>query len=117
MPPTAAAPAASRAASSTWRWPLRACEGRSRLRGDTGRLHPVRPLRLGGRRCGGALGAADPDDDQGGSRQGDVGRAAAVKAVIAALGPYGYIVAMQAALQGAGKLPATLPAPLREGPK
>ena len=31
---------------------------------------------------------------------------AAVKAVIAGLGPYGYIVAMQAALQGAGQLPA-----------
>ncbi len=34
---------------------------------------------------------------------------AAVKAVIAGLGPYGYIVAMQAALQGAGQLPAALP--------
>ncbi len=33
---------------------------------------------------------------------------AAVKAVIAGLGPYGYIVAMQAALQGAGQLPASL---------
>jgi 3-dehydroquinate dehydratase-2 len=42
---------------------------------------------------------------------------AAVKAVIAGLGPYGYIVAMQAALQGAGKLPAALPAALRVGPK
>jgi 3-dehydroquinate dehydratase-2 len=42
---------------------------------------------------------------------------AAVKAVIAGLGPYGYIVAMQAALQAAGKLPATLPPPLRVGPK
>jgi 3-dehydroquinate dehydratase II len=41
----------------------------------------------------------------------------AVKAVIAGLGPYGYIVAMQAALQGAGKLPAALPDPLRIGPK
>jgi 3-dehydroquinate dehydratase-2 len=41
----------------------------------------------------------------------------AVKAVIAGLGPYGYIVAMQAALQGAGKLPASLPDPLRVGPK
>jgi 3-dehydroquinate dehydratase II len=41
----------------------------------------------------------------------------AVKAVIAGLGPYGYIVAMQAALHGAGKLPAALPAPLRVGPK
>jgi 3-dehydroquinate dehydratase-2 len=42
---------------------------------------------------------------------------AAVKAVIAGLGPYGYIVAMQAALQGAGKLPAELPPSLRVGPK
>ena len=42
---------------------------------------------------------------------------AAVKAVIAGLGPYGYIVAMQAALQTAGKLPATLPAAMRIGPK
>src|SRR5258707_1551196 len=42
---------------------------------------------------------------------------AAVKAVIAGLGPYGYIVAMQAALQGAGKLPAALPATMRIGPK
>src|SRR6266699_7222073 len=42
---------------------------------------------------------------------------AAVKGVIAGLGPYGYIVAMQAALQTAGKLPATLPAAMRIGPK
>jgi 3-dehydroquinate dehydratase II len=42
---------------------------------------------------------------------------AAVKAVIAGLGPYGYIVAMQAALQGAGKLPASLPPAMRVGPK
>src|SRR4051795_6038808 len=42
---------------------------------------------------------------------------AAVKGVIAGLGPYGYIVAMQAALQGAGKLPAALPAAMRVGPK
>jgi 3-dehydroquinate dehydratase-2 len=42
---------------------------------------------------------------------------AAVKAVIAGLGPYGYIVAMQAALQGAGKLPAALPPAMRVGPK
>src|SRR5437763_16879065 len=42
---------------------------------------------------------------------------AAVKAVIAGLGPYGYIVAMQAALQGAGQLPASLPAAIRVGPK
>jgi 3-dehydroquinate dehydratase II len=42
---------------------------------------------------------------------------AAVKAVIAGLGPYGYIVAMQAALHGAGKLPSTLPPALRIGPQ
>jgi 3-dehydroquinate dehydratase-2 len=42
---------------------------------------------------------------------------AAVKGVIAGLGPYGYIVAMQAALAGAGQLPASLPAALRIGPK
>jgi 3-dehydroquinate dehydratase-2 len=42
---------------------------------------------------------------------------AAVKGVIAGLGPYGYIVAMQAALHGAGQLPDGLPAPLRVGPK
>jgi 3-dehydroquinate dehydratase-2 len=42
---------------------------------------------------------------------------AAVKGVIAGLGPYGYIVAMQAALQTAGKLPAALPAAMRVGPK
>ena len=42
---------------------------------------------------------------------------AAVKAVIAGRGPYGYIVAMQAALQGAGKLPASLPPAVRVGPK
>jgi 3-dehydroquinate dehydratase-2 len=42
---------------------------------------------------------------------------AAVKAVIAGLGPYGYIVAMQAALQGAGQLPATLPAAMGIGPR
>jgi 3-dehydroquinate dehydratase II len=41
---------------------------------------------------------------------------AAVKGVIAGLGPYGYIVAMQAALQGAGRLPAGLPPALRVGP-
>ncbi len=41
---------------------------------------------------------------------------AAVKGVIAGLGPYGYIVAMQAALQGAGRLPASLPPALRVGP-
>jgi len=37
-----------------------------------------------------------------------------VKAVIAGLGPYGYLVAMQSALQILGKLPAGLSAPLRE---
>jgi 3-dehydroquinate dehydratase II len=42
---------------------------------------------------------------------------AAVKGVIAGLGPYGYIVAMQAALHGAGKLPPALPAAMRIGPK
>ena len=42
---------------------------------------------------------------------------AAVKAVIAGLGPYGYIVAMQAALQGAGKLPEGLPEAVRVGPR
>jgi 3-dehydroquinate dehydratase-2 len=41
----------------------------------------------------------------------------AAKAVIAGLGPYGYIVAMQAAMQGAGKLPDALPVCLRTGPK
>jgi 3-dehydroquinate dehydratase-2 len=42
---------------------------------------------------------------------------AAVKGVIAGLGPYGYIVAMQAALMGAGQLPAALPVALRVGPR
>jgi 3-dehydroquinate dehydratase-2 len=41
----------------------------------------------------------------------------AVKAVIAGLGPYGYIVAMQAALHTLGKLPESLPAPIRVGPR
>ena len=41
----------------------------------------------------------------------------AVKAVICGLGPYGYIVAMQAAAQMLGKLPAALPDFLREGPR
>jgi 3-dehydroquinate dehydratase-2 len=41
----------------------------------------------------------------------------AVMAVICGLGPYGYIVAMQAALQALGKLPASLPAPIRTGPR
>ena len=42
---------------------------------------------------------------------------AAVKGVIAGLGPYGYIVAMQAALQGAGRLPEGLPEAVRVGPR
>ena len=41
----------------------------------------------------------------------------AVKAVICGLGPYGYIVAMQAALHMLEKLPAGLPAPIRVGPR
>ena len=41
----------------------------------------------------------------------------AVTGVIAGLGPYGYIVAMQAALHRVGKLPAALPTALRVGPK
>jgi 3-dehydroquinate dehydratase-2 len=39
------------------------------------------------------------------------------KGVICGLGPYGYIVAMQAATQIVGKLPAALPEPMRMGPK
>jgi 3-dehydroquinate dehydratase-2 len=42
---------------------------------------------------------------------------AAVKAVVCGLGPYGYIVAMQAALYILGKLPTSLPAPIRIGPR
>jgi 3-dehydroquinate dehydratase-2 len=42
---------------------------------------------------------------------------AAVKGVIAGLGPYGYIVAMQAALQGAGKLSDAWPEAVRLGPR
>jgi 3-dehydroquinate dehydratase II len=41
---------------------------------------------------------------------------AAATAVICGLGPYGYIVAMQAAHRLVGKLPEGLPRPLREGP-
>src|SRR6202022_5199699 len=41
----------------------------------------------------------------------------AVKAVIAGLGPYGYIVAMQAALHALGKMPEILPAPMRLAPR
>jgi 3-dehydroquinate dehydratase-2 len=40
----------------------------------------------------------------------------AAQAVICGLGPYGYIVAMQAAARLVGKLPDALPAPVREGP-
>jgi 3-dehydroquinate dehydratase-2 len=42
---------------------------------------------------------------------------AAVTAVICGLGPYGYIVAMQAAHRLVGKLPDALPSPLRHGPQ
>jgi 3-dehydroquinate dehydratase II len=41
----------------------------------------------------------------------------AVKAVICGLGPYGYLIAMQAALHALGKLPATMPAVLQHGPR
>jgi 3-dehydroquinate dehydratase-2 len=41
----------------------------------------------------------------------------AVTAVIAGLGPYGYIVAMQAAVRLVGKLPDSWPAPMRTGPR
>ena len=40
-----------------------------------------------------------------------------VTAVIAGLGPYGYILAMQAALHSAKKLPEALPTAMRVGPK
>ena len=42
---------------------------------------------------------------------------AAVKAVICGMGPYGYIVGMQAALHALGKLPPSLPPSLAIGPK
>jgi 3-dehydroquinate dehydratase-2 len=42
---------------------------------------------------------------------------AAATAVIAGLGPYGYIVAMQAAARLFGKLPPELPVSVKEGPK
>jgi 3-dehydroquinate dehydratase II len=42
---------------------------------------------------------------------------ASAKAVICGLGGYGYIVAMQAALQMLGKLPGSLPGALRDGPR
>jgi len=38
------------------------------------------------------------------------------RGVICGLGPYGYIVAMQAAVQMLGKLPEALPAAIRTGP-
>jgi 3-dehydroquinate dehydratase-2 len=41
----------------------------------------------------------------------------AVRAVICGLGPYGYIVAIQAAAQLLGKLPEAWPACLRDGPR
>lgn len=41
----------------------------------------------------------------------------AVKGVICGFGPYGYVLAMQAAARFLGKLPATLPAPVRDGPQ
>ncbi|MBX3500796.1 MAG: 3-dehydroquinate dehydratase [Alphaproteobacteria bacterium] len=41
----------------------------------------------------------------------------AVTAVIAGLGPYGYIVAMQAAVRLVGKLPEAWSPPLRVGPR
>ena len=41
---------------------------------------------------------------------------AAATAVIAGVGPYGYILAMQAALRSVGELPKELPAPMRVGP-
>jgi 3-dehydroquinate dehydratase II len=42
---------------------------------------------------------------------------ASAKAVICGLGPYGYVVAIQAALQMLGRLPERLPAGLRDGPR
>ena len=39
------------------------------------------------------------------------------RGVICGLGPYGYIAAMLAAAHMLGKLPASLPAPLRTGPR
>lgn len=41
----------------------------------------------------------------------------AVKGVICGLGTYGYIAGMLAAAQMLGKLPESLPAPLRDGPR
>jgi 3-dehydroquinate dehydratase II len=42
---------------------------------------------------------------------------AAATGVIAGLGPYGYIVAMQTAIYLTGKLPDSLPPPVRQGPR
>jgi 3-dehydroquinate dehydratase-2 len=42
---------------------------------------------------------------------------AVAKAVVCGLGPYGYIVALQAALHILGQLPASLPTPIRVGPQ
>jgi len=42
---------------------------------------------------------------------------AVATAVICGLGPYGYILAMQAALHTLGRLPASLPEPIRVGPR
>jgi 3-dehydroquinate dehydratase II len=41
----------------------------------------------------------------------------AAKAVICGLGPYGYIVAMQAAIRLVGRLPEAWPPALRDGPE
>lgn len=41
---------------------------------------------------------------------------AAVTSVICGMGPYGYIVAMQAAVRAVGRLPDSLPAPMAVGP-
>jgi 3-dehydroquinate dehydratase-2 len=41
----------------------------------------------------------------------------AVKGVICGLGPYGYIVAMQAAAHHLGKIPAKLPPAISQGPR
>ena len=41
----------------------------------------------------------------------------AARAVICGLGPYGYIVAMQAAARLLEALPASLPGPIRIGPR
>ena len=42
---------------------------------------------------------------------------ASAKSVICGLGPYGYIVAMQAAVRLVAALPDALPAPIRVGPR